>query len=45
MDRREYKKVNCQRCWKEMSNSWWGRKYCSRCRVEVDKELRQKYKK
>lgn len=37
--------VKCKRCGKEVPSYWWTRKYCARCRVEVDKELRTKYSK
>lgn len=34
--------VKCKRCWKEIQSYWWIRKYCAKCRVIIDKELRNK---
>ena len=34
--------TECKRCWKEITNNWGIRKYCSKCRIAVDKERRQK---
>lgn len=34
-------KVKCQNCWIEIVNVSWRRKYCSKCRKIMDKELRK----
>ena len=35
--------INCERCWKEMVKKW-PKKYCSKCRKIMDKELQAKYR-
>jgi hypothetical protein len=37
------KTKNCERCWKIINDIGW-RKYCSKCRVVVDKELNKRYR-
>lgn len=34
--------MNCERCWKEIQRIA-NRKYCTKCRIAVDKELNRKY--
>ena len=35
------KLIKCEICWKEIEKKW-SRKYCTKCRIAVDKELNRK---
>lgn len=36
------KTINCLRCNKEIEYRW-RRKYCTKCRIAVDKEIKKEY--
>ena len=36
------KTIPCERCWKEIEYRW-RRKYCTKCRIAVDKEIQKEY--